>query len=119
MSRPSVIVSLMLPGLCKKAKNFFLLCCFALLNAILKQGTSLKKRNKEVNLKGCNKNEILVCLLLLSFVSIEECLPVLQMFSPPKNSDLTVLRFTPIEEQFYRETLSNCRMKGSFFSAKN
>ncbi|KAM3718745.1 E3 ubiquitin-protein ligase SHPRH [Dirofilaria immitis] len=34
-----------------------------------------------------------------------------QMLSPPKTSNLTVLRFTPIEEQFYRATLSNCRLK--------
>ncbi|EJD75843.1 E3 ubiquitin-protein ligase SHPRH [Loa loa] len=34
-----------------------------------------------------------------------------QMLSPSKSSNLTVLRFTPIEEQFYRATLSNCRLK--------
>uniref|UniRef100_A0A0R3RI69 SNF2_N domain-containing protein n=1 Tax=Elaeophora elaphi TaxID=1147741 RepID=A0A0R3RI69_9BILA len=34
-----------------------------------------------------------------------------QMLLPSKNSNLTVLRFTPIEEQFYRATLSNCRLK--------
>ncbi|VDK86818.1 unnamed protein product [Litomosoides sigmodontis] len=34
-----------------------------------------------------------------------------QMLLPSKNSNLTVLRFTPIEEQFYRATLSNCRLR--------
>ncbi|VDP23263.1 unnamed protein product [Onchocerca flexuosa] len=35
-----------------------------------------------------------------------------QMLSPSKSNNLTVLRFTPIEEQFYRATLSSCRLKG-------
>uniref|UniRef100_A0A915PUK5 SNF2 N-terminal domain-containing protein n=1 Tax=Setaria digitata TaxID=48799 RepID=A0A915PUK5_9BILA len=34
-----------------------------------------------------------------------------QMLSPSKSSSLTVLRFTPVEEQFYRATLSSCRLK--------
>ncbi|KAK6104768.1 SNF2 N-terminal domain family protein [Brugia pahangi] len=34
-----------------------------------------------------------------------------QMLSPSISSNLTVLRFTPVEEQFYRATLSNCRLK--------
>uniref|UniRef100_A0A8R1U2N9 RING-type domain-containing protein n=1 Tax=Onchocerca volvulus TaxID=6282 RepID=A0A8R1U2N9_ONCVO len=34
-----------------------------------------------------------------------------QMLSPSKSNNLTVLRFTPIEEQFYRATLSSCRLK--------
>lgn len=38
------------------------------------------------------------------------------MLLPSKNSNLTVLRFTPIEEQFYRATLSNCRLRGLIIS---